>query len=69
MVNGDDEEEEIQRETQSRKHHSTSKQRRLNRSPSLKKHRSPTKKRTDSIKLNRDEIKYQRFVKGLRNDM
>jgi hypothetical protein len=69
MVDGGDEEEQIQRKTESRKRHSTSKQRRLNRSPSLKKHRSPTKKRSDSIKLSKDEIKYQRFVNGLRNDM
>ena len=62
-------EEEIQRENEPRKRHSNSKQRRVNRSPSLKKHQSPTKKRTDSIKLPKEEIKYQRFVNNLRNDV
>jgi hypothetical protein len=59
-----------------RKHRSISKQHRLNRSPLSKnaeiprrKHRSSTKKRTDSTKLTRDEIKYQRFVNGLNKDV
>jgi hypothetical protein len=65
----DEEENEIQRVTKSRKHQSIPKQRKLNRSPSSKKHRSPTKKRMDSIKLTKEEIKYQRFVYGLKTDM
>jgi hypothetical protein len=69
MVGDEEEEEEIQRKPETRKRQSIPKQHRLNRSPSLKKHRSPTKKRTNSIKLNKDEIKYQRFVNGLRKDM
>ena len=48
----------------------TRKHQKLNRNPSAKKSESPRKKqRTDSIKLTREEIKYQRFVNGLKKDM
>ncbi len=37
--------------------------------PRRKKHRSPKTKRTSSVKLTKDEIKYQRFVHDLKEDM
>ncbi|CAF1343014.1 unnamed protein product [Rotaria sordida] len=58
-----------------------SKQRKHNSSPLLeipdsseilrqrKKHRSLTRKRTNSSKINKDEIKYQRFVYGLQKEI
>ncbi len=68
--------EEIRKVTKTRKHRSASRYQTINRSPSSKKvelpkrkHRSPTRKRTDSIKLTKDEIKYQRFIHGLKKDM
>jgi hypothetical protein len=76
MLTDTEEEEEMKKIIKTRKHRSISKQHKLNRSPSSKnpelpkrKQRSPNKKRADSIKLAKDEIKYQRFVNGLKKDM
>ncbi len=76
LTDTEGEEEEMKKVIKNRKHRSISKQHKLNRSPSSKntelpkkKHRSPTKKRTNSVKLTKDEIKYQRFVHDLKQDM
>jgi len=76
LTDTEEEEEETKKIIKTRKHRSLSKQHKLNQSPSSnttelprRKHRSTNKKRTDSIKLTKDEIKYQRFVNGLKKDM
>lgn len=60
----------------SQKHRSLSHEERLNPSPlsniserSEKRHRSSTRKRPNSIKQNKEEIKYQRFVRDLTKDV
>lgn len=70
MLTDTEGEEEMKRVTKTRKHRSISRQTKLNRTPSSrKKNPSPPKKRSSSSKLTREEIKYQRFVNGLKKDM
>jgi hypothetical protein len=61
---------DAEEENRTRKHRSISKRQKLNRSPSSrKKYRSPPKKRIDLPKLTKEEVKYQRFLNGLKKDM
>jgi hypothetical protein len=62
--------------TMTRRHRSLSKHDKISRSASSKgsersqkKPPSSSKKRTNSLKLNTDEMKHQRFVNDLKNDM
>lgn len=60
-----EEQEKLKKVTKFRKHRSISKQKKSNRNSSS----SSSKKRSTSVKLTREEIKYQRFVNGLKKDM
>jgi len=62
--------------TMTRRHRSISKHDKLSQSPSSKasessqtKYPSSSKKRTNSLKLNKDKMKHQSFVNDLKNDM
>ncbi len=72
----DTKENQTKNVTMTRRHRSISKHDKISRSASSKasersQKRYPTssKKRTNSLKLNKDEMKHQSFVNDLKNDM